>query len=104
MIFANGMVLYEGVPAGGKNQWCFAADTEVQYILQGKTEIHYSLEGTQHTEIKMTKVEEGDIYMIPRGARLKWNVDATMDMMRISIIIPGMGSPMMAPNSVEKIG
>ena len=101
--FVNARIGYEGLPAGAQNFWCFANDTEIQYMLKGKAEIKYSLEGTQHTEIKTMHVEEGDIYIVPRGARLKWNVDPNMDMLRISITIPGSATPQRAGGAIEEL-
>jgi len=101
--YANAKVVMEGVPAGGKNQWYLSLDNEVQYILKGKATIRYSLEGTFHGEIKTLDIEEGDVYIIPRGARLQWVVDPNEDLVRLCILIPGMPATIRVPGTVEDL-
>jgi len=73
--------------------WVFQCD-ELHYILQGRAEMTYSLGGTFHTERKTMKIEEGDIYIIPLGARIEWKIDPKDGPLRaLNVIMPGHPSP-----------
>jgi len=73
--------------------WTFQCD-ELHYILQGRAEMTYSLGGTFHTERKTMHIEEGDIYIIPLGARVEWKIDANDPPLRaLNVIMPGHPAP-----------
>ena len=100
--YANAYVSMERIAAGSVRQWYFPYDSEFHYILQGKAEMTYSLDGSDHTQLKTMSIEEGDVFIIPRGARIKWKMSDDMDMVRLIILIPGIPAPERKPGTVEQ--
>ena len=72
---------------GDEVDWSFYHD-EVQYIVKGKAEITYSLPPL-HTKWYKTVAEEGSIYLIPRGARLKFKVIGKDPYRHLFVVMPG---------------
>src|SRR5581483_3966189 len=67
--------------------WSFYHD-EVQYITKGRAEITYSLPPL-HTRWHKTTAEVGCIYLIPRGARLKFKVIGNEPYRHVFVVMPG---------------
>ena len=103
MRYANATVSMEDFGAGETMYWAFPLDNEVHLILKGKAELTYSLEGTNHTEEKKMTVEEGDVYIIPRGARMTWKVDPSGPLRKLCVTIPGLVVPERRPEAVEEL-
>ena len=101
--YANGAAVMEDFGAGETIFWAFPLDNEVHIILKGKAEVTYSLEGTNHTEEKKMIVEEGDIYLIPRGARMTWRIDPNGPLRKLCIVMPAWGQPERRPEAVEEL-
>jgi ethanolamine utilization protein EutQ (cupin superfamily) len=72
---------------GDEVEWNFFHD-EVQYILKGKAEITYSLPPV-HRKWYKTSAEEGSIYLIPRGARVKFKVIGSDPYRHLFVVMPG---------------
>jgi ethanolamine utilization protein EutQ (cupin superfamily) len=72
---------------GDEVEWSFYHD-EVQYILKGKAEISYSLP-PMHRRWYKTSAEEGCIYLIPRGARVKFKVIGNDPYRHLFVVMPG---------------
>ena len=95
----NGQCSVTEFVAGEPWSWTFQCD-ELHYVLQGKAEMHYSLGGTFHTERKTMHIEEGDIYIIPLGARIEWEIDPNDSPLRVlNVIMPGHPAPHHLPGS-----
>jgi mannose-6-phosphate isomerase-like protein (cupin superfamily) len=103
MRYANATVSMEDYGAGETFSWFYPMDNEVQIILKGKAEITYSLEGMNHTVEKKMTVEEGDVYIIPRGARLTFKVDTSGPLVHLCVTIPGLATPQRISGSVEEL-
>lgn len=99
----NATVSMEDFGAGETIFWAFPLDSEVHQILKGKAKLTYSLEGTNHTEEKTIDIKEGDVYVIPRGARMTWKVDKSGPLVKLCITIPGLAVPDRKPTAVEKL-
>jgi ethanolamine utilization protein EutQ (cupin superfamily) len=72
---------------GEEVEWSFYHD-EVQYILKGKAEITYSLPPV-HRRWYKTSAEEGCVYLIPRGARVKFKVIGDEPYRHLFVVMPG---------------
>lgn len=72
---------------GDEVEWNFFHD-EVQYILKGKAEITYSLPPV-HRKWYKTSAEEGSVYLIPRGARVKFKVIGDDPYRHLFVVMPG---------------
>jgi hypothetical protein len=72
---------------GDEVEWNFFHD-EVQYILKGKAEITYSLPPI-HRKWYKTSAEEGSVYLIPRGARVKFKVIGNDPYRHLFVVMPG---------------
>ena len=103
MRYANGTVSMEDFGAGETIFWAFPLDSEVHIVLKGKAKLTYSLVGTNHTEEKTMDLEEGDVYIIPRGARMTWKVDPSGPLRRLCILMPGLVVPERSSSAVEKL-
>jgi mannose-6-phosphate isomerase-like protein (cupin superfamily) len=85
----NGFSIVTEFAPGQPWSWTFQCD-EFHYILQGKAKMTYSLGGTFHTERKTMYIAEGDLYLIPLGARIEWHIDPKDGPLRaLNIIMPG---------------
>lgn len=103
MRYANGTVAMEDFGAGETVFWAFPLDNEIHLILKGNAKLTYSLEGTNHTEEKTIDIVEGDVYIIPRGARMTWKVDESGPLVHLCFIIPGLVVPERNSDAVEKL-
>ena len=103
MAYANGTVSIEDFGAGETITWVFPHDTQVHYILRGKAEVTYTLESTNHTDKKKMIVEEGDVYIIPRGARVTWKVSPGGPLRKMCVYIPGLPEAQLRPEAVEDL-
>jgi len=103
MRYANGVVSIEDFGAGETFFWAFPLDSEVHIILKGKAELTYSLEGTNHTEEKKMIVEEGDVYIIPRGARMTWKVDSGGPLRKMCVLMPGLAVSERRAEALEEL-
>ena len=72
---------------GDEVEWNFYHD-EVQYILKGKAEMTYSLPPL-HRKWYKTSAEEGCVYLIPRGARVKFKVIGNDPYRHLFVVLPG---------------
>ena len=72
---------------GDEVDWSFFHD-EVQYITKGKAELTYSLPPL-HRRWYKTTAEVGSIYLIPRGARVKFKVIGDEPYRHLFVIMPG---------------
>ncbi len=72
---------------GDEVEWNFYHD-EVQYIIKGKAEITYSLPPV-HRKWYKTSAEEGCVYLIPRGARVKFKVIGNDPYRHLFVVMPG---------------
>lgn len=103
MRYANATVSMEDFGPGETFFWAFPLDNEVHIILKGKADVTYSLEGTNHTEEKKMTIQEGDAYIIPRGARMTWKVDPGGPLVKLCITIPGLVIPERRASAVEEL-
>lgn len=77
----------EDFRSGDEVEWSFYHD-EVQYILKGKAEITYSLPPL-HRRWYQTEASEGCVYLIPRGARVKFKVIGDEPYRHLFVVMPG---------------
>jgi len=77
----------EDFRVGDVVEWNFHHD-EVQYIVKGKAELTYSLPPL-HRRWYTTTAEEGCIYLIPRGARVKFKVIGDEPYRHLWVVMPG---------------
>ena len=99
---ANGMLALEGFGAGETFSWIYAFD-EFAWIVRGKAEMTYSLSGTSHTEQKTVTIKEGDIFLIPLGARITFKVDPSGPLRKIGCTLPGIARTTRRPDKVTKL-
>ena len=77
----------EEIAAGETYYWAFS-ESEVQLILRGKAKMTYSLGSTSHTDQQTIKIEQGDAFIIPRGARVSITADKSGPLRRFCVIMP----------------
>ncbi|MFC2032858.1 cupin domain-containing protein [Chloroflexota bacterium] len=85
---ANGRVAIEDFGAGETITWMFPHD-EFHWVLRGEADMTYSLAGNSHTEQKKVSLKEGDIFLIPLGARVTFKVGPTKPLRRLVLTLPG---------------
>lgn len=85
---ADAVVAFEEFNAGDTVRFS-PNRTIVAIVQQGRAEITYTLPGTHHTEVKEMKVKKGDVYVIPSGAYLEWNVPPDGPYRHLVILVPG---------------
>ena len=96
---ANGRMGIEDFEAGATLTWMFPHD-EFHWILKGKAEMTYSLAGTSHTEQETVTIQEGDIFLIPLGARVTWKIDPSSRLRRVAVVMPGPANSSLRPQKV----
>ncbi|MFC2031842.1 cupin domain-containing protein [Chloroflexota bacterium] len=87
LVCANGIASVEDFAAGETITWMYPHD-EIHWVIKGKAELTYSLAGTSHTEQKTVTLQEGDIFLIPLGARLTYKVDPSGPLRNVAIAMP----------------
>ncbi|MFC2031841.1 cupin domain-containing protein [Chloroflexota bacterium] len=103
VLTANGMAGLIAFPAGETMFWFFPNE-ELHYIVKGTAKITYSLAGTSHTEQKTFTVEPGDCYLVPRGARVTWEVGPDEPLKHLDFLMPGVPFPeQRAPGSMKEL-
>ena len=83
----EGVFLVEDFAPGQKTTWHFP-DAEVQYILAGKAEITYALPFDLYMQKRTFKAEAGDAYLIPRGAKVEFNIDPSGPYRKFCVMMP----------------
>lgn len=79
-------IAYESFEAGSTVNWSFWHD-EVHVITRGQAEVTYTL-GPNHRK-QVTKVfGEGDTYLIPNGARVRFRVISDEPYLHVCVIMP----------------
>jgi len=68
-------------------EWFFMHD-EVQYVFSGKAEITYSLPPL-HQKWEKTTAEAGCIYLMPRGAHVKFKIVSKEPYRHLFVVTPG---------------
>ncbi|MFC2031844.1 cupin domain-containing protein [Chloroflexota bacterium] len=99
---ANGFVCIEDFGAGETITWMFQHD-EFHWIAKGKAEMTYSLAGTSHTESKTVTIQEGDIYLLPLGARVTWKVATGSPLRKICVLIPAKAPSTRRPEKITDL-
>lgn len=87
VVAREGIAVLESFPAGKITHWVFWYD-EIQYIMDGKAEVTYTLPANRFTVEKTMTVEKGDVYIIPKGADIYWNVDPSGPLKKLCIVMP----------------
>ncbi len=99
---ANAALVMLGFGVGETVTWMFPYD-EFHWVVKGKAEMTYSLAGTGHTERKKATIQEGDIYLIPRGARITWKVGPDGPVRLVGIIMPASADSARRPEKIHKL-
>ena len=77
---------YEAFEAGSTVNWAFWHD-EVHVITGGEAKVTYTL-GPNHRK-QVTKIfRQGDVYLIPNGARVRFEVTKDAPYMHVCVIMP----------------
>lgn len=84
----EGLVALEAFPAGKVTKYTFWHN-EVQYIVSGRAELRYVLPITRYSVKKSMNVVPGDAYIIPCGADVEFDVDASGPLVRFCVAMPG---------------
>jgi mannose-6-phosphate isomerase-like protein (cupin superfamily) len=66
------VVAHEAFPAGATVNWAFWHD-EVHIVTRGKAEVTYTLAPNHRKQVRKT-FQAGDTYVIPDGARVKFEI------------------------------
>ncbi len=83
---ARGAIAFEAFPAGSTVDWAFWHD-EVHVVTRGRAEVTYTLAPNHRKQVKRT-VEAGQAYLIPDGARLRFDVDEGEPYVHVCVIMP----------------
>lgn len=68
-------------------EWFFWHD-EVQYVMMGKADITYALPPL-YQRWEKTKAEPGCIYLVPRGAHVKFKITSKEPYRHLFVVMPG---------------
>jgi hypothetical protein len=85
---ANAIVAFEEFKAGETIKYSPNRDI-VLIVQQGRAHLRYTLAGMHHTEVKELTVIRGDVYVIPSGAFVEWNVEEDKSYRHLAIMMPG---------------
>ena len=82
----RGTLAYESFAPGSTVNWAFWHD-EVHVIMRGECKCTYTLAPNHRKQVVKT-FKKGDTYLIPNGARVKFEVQGSEPYLHVCVIMP----------------
>jgi mannose-6-phosphate isomerase-like protein (cupin superfamily) len=82
----RGTLAYESFAPGSTVNWAFWHD-EVHVIMRGEAKVTYTL-GPNHRKQVTKTFRKGDTYLIPNGARVRFEIGQKEPYMHVCVIMP----------------